>query len=1063
MSLPSQELHKMDLIDTSSHMCLICNQTVIGLYNYVEHFKSHATAQESKLFEDNFLSEKDKPGPEASHSNGGKSKAKGKPDRDLTSGPSSPLCELPDGLTDPDMETGAALDQNNIYPDFFQSLELKSTSEEAPPKAKMKAVQRLSILEDDAQAELLLPITTILSNLDFSSDDDFFELSEDEEGDENTWFDDEGESLSHPPPGHTGGKWKPGEGPKRRMPIAGKRRPGQKPGPACRKNILRKPAKVKSPKAEVGKSFYCNVCHSFFMDRSVYSLHFGQSRHQEMAAAKKQESNLLSSFNDETATNIGSSETQGAKTAVSSDFYCQDCKLYFNNAVVFATHCETKLHKDAVLKQGFREVRGGGGAIYRINVNTDTVHKERQEKIYPALGANKKNKGKQQQGETGISTESNETHECPICVKYFTRKYEMARHLLTRMHAARARHHPEAASVKMLERYNKYMVRLMPFQCAVCSFYFNRQKDFLDHMGSTGHLETCEDMLGPIVCVPCKFKTHKHDEMMEHLQCSEHYAAVEKKYGVCVVKESHTRITCKFCGVRMHSAVRMKQHCARKHQDRMSHMELTLDTKPLEQVLHKCPLCEKSFKARSLLQLHFLKMMEHLQCSEHYSAVEKKYGVCVVKESHTRITCKFCGVRMHSAVRMKQHCARKHQDRMSHMELTLDTKPLEQVLHKCPLCEKSFKARSLLQLHFLKVHKHKYLFNCTVCKRGFLDQRRLDNHLRTRFHAKRVIASKINGNKGSNYEGSLMASHAQRKGASRLKQMPSEKAGTEQRRSGRKRKMVKFFDSDGEGEQETGTLEPKKNCKKSKSPLMSMAKQKASQSKRTKPMSEIGKKDLEGQVGNKRKTLDSGTEETNIRLKRSVERVDNHDEDIEKLHEHQRLSAVEREAIHAQEEEEDEDMILEEEAEEDEGEIIAGNEEEVEKEEYARVNEASLTIFSCTYCEFAATDLLELRAHYSGSHPQEILTCQPCDQCFLSLKAYKIHCSGRGHQLKLREMSGETTIHKCRLCDKRFLQEFSCKLHLETVHRHPSSEEDLRRLHKGQDLVTQLYGEHVKQ
>lgn len=31
------------------------------------------------------------------------------------------------------------------------------------------------------------------------------------------------------------------------------------------------------------------------------------------------------------------------------------------------------------------------------------------------------------------------------------------------------------------------------------------------------------------------------------------------------------------------------------------------------------------------------------------------------------------------------------------------------------------------------------------CNRGFLDQRRLDNHLRTRFHAKRVVANKIKG------------------------------------------------------------------------------------------------------------------------------------------------------------------------------------------------------------------------------------------------------------------------------------------------------------------------------
>ena len=124
--------------------------------------------------------------------------------------------------------------------------------------------------------------------------------------------------------------------------------------------------------------------------------------------------------------------------------------------------------------------------------------------------------------------------------------------------------------------------------------------------------------------------------------------------------------------------------------------------------------------------------------------------------------------------------------------------------------------------------------------------------------------------------------------------------------------------------------------------------------------------------------------------KRESENLKDHDPDMETMQDNGYLSVIKTKEIHkrpsSQAEEEDEDMILEEEAEQGEGELMPENEDEVDKEEHARVNEASLTIFSCTYCEFAAIDLLELRAHYSSSHPQEILTCQPCDQCFLSLK-----------------------------------------------------------------------------
>lgn len=51
-----------------------------------------------------------------------------------------------------------------------------------------------------------------------------------------------------------------------------------------------------------------------------------------------------------------------------------------------------------------------------------------------------------------------------------------------------------------------------------------------------------------------------------------------------------------------------------------------------------------------------------------------------------------------------------------------------------------------------------------------------------------------------------------------------------------------------------------------------------------------------------------------------------------------------------------------------------------------KLMEASKHIFSCTYCDFAATDLTELRGHYNENHPNDILACQPCNQYFLSLK-----------------------------------------------------------------------------
>lgn len=57
-----------------------------------------------------------------------------------------------------------------------------------------------------------------------------------------------------------------------------------------------------------------------------------------------------------------------------------------------------------------------------------------------------------------------------------------------------------------------------------------------------------------------------------------------------------------------------------------------------------------------------------------------------------------------------------------------------------------------------------------------------------------------------------------------------------------------------------------------------------------------------------------------------------------------------------------------------------------EEEDEMTVLEASKHIFSCLYCKFAATDPFELKSHYNSHHPNDILTCQPCNQYFLSLK-----------------------------------------------------------------------------
>ncbi|CAL1538818.1 unnamed protein product, partial [Lymnaea stagnalis] len=253
------------------------------------------------------------------------------------------------------------------------------------------AVQRLSILEDDLHAESLLPITSILSNLEFSSDEEFLHISDSEEenahvNEENFWLSEEAEdrSSSHPPQGHTGGKWRPGEMPKPRRPISGKWKPGHGPGPACRKNILRKQFRTRGSKGDLGKIFYCNVCNSNYSDRNSYSLHFSQPQHKEFAEAKKREKSGQDYLEEnerqgeESTEQAANFETQMDKSTAkprnkNDSCHCPVCDLYFDNANVFSIHCETKLHKDGMLKRGYREFKACDGNVIRIDVQQQTI------------------------------------------------------------------------------------------------------------------------------------------------------------------------------------------------------------------------------------------------------------------------------------------------------------------------------------------------------------------------------------------------------------------------------------------------------------------------------------------------------------------------------------------------------------------------------------------------------------------------------------------------------------------------------------------------------------------
>ena len=202
---------------------------------------------------------------------------------------------------------------------------------------------------------------------------------------------------------------------------------------------------------------------------------------------------------------------------------------------------------------------------------------------------------------TGENQSAISLHICTICDKKYNNKYVLSRHLLTKFHKNRSSKHPDA--YPLMQRYHKYIVRLSPFQCLICRYFFNKNEFFDDHMKSDEHADNCTDLIGEIKCSICSFKTHLVEAMTEHIDSEEHKMNVSKCNKLCVIKESHIQCRCKYCGLVMRAFSRLKRHIKLKHPNK----EITSPASKRKAGVHnrpRCKICQKKCHSESALRIH---------------------------------------------------------------------------------------------------------------------------------------------------------------------------------------------------------------------------------------------------------------------------------------------------------------------------------------------------------------------------------------------------------------------------------------------------------------------------
>ncbi|KAL8604990.1 hypothetical protein ACOMHN_018792 [Nucella lapillus] len=909
----------------------------------------------------------------------------------------------PSGQTpiDPNSVLRGAGPSQSARPDFFHSLELerKVGERSAEPVCKNTRSKRKGLPEE---FDMDLPITMILSNLEFSSDEETGVIGFPSDGSDLDNSDNEF-SGACPPTSHTGGKWRPGEGPRRRpyRSTGGKWKPGHMM--ALKRN---KRALVKRTKA-----FYCNTCKTTFTDRLQYTTHMDTSEHkmaqqmeqkgqsqQQQAdpAVKTVPSMVLDPSTGEMAEIMLPQPSSSEDTQVSvikrrqnNVAMCAICDLYFDSIKVYDIHCETKQHQDSLAKKN-SEIQE-----YMLG-SRDSLQPPEAEDTQKAESVN-------QEAAVRIKTEDiktePESHTCVVCNKTFARKYEMARHLLTQFHRHRAKKHP--ANLEMFTKYNKYVIRLCPFQCNVCQFYFNRGSDLLDHLQSEHHLSNCQHLVGPLLCVACRYKTPSAEQLLQHVLSPPHRAGVARD-RVCIIRECHSKITCNYCGIQMHSAVRMRRHMEYRHSDRK-----VVQFRTKEAPLFPCPQCSRV------------------------------------------LTCQY--------------------DLMKHVNRSHTTN---------------------------RPHK------CEVCKRAFVEPKDLAQHRETGFHKRRVLEHErqklladgdvIIMDPATDRKPPALPSSASaptedkpghtpgKRGRKRKAEVPvpeetPKPTGARKRGRPRKPKVVEVEKDKTVSVSETRDSGEKPSVEYSRSSRNPRPKRSVQR-----PMRYISGDSSASEADSDTTVIeDLGTEEESV--SQAIETVLAMENKAEAGKEPgnglPHIQKVDLDGSNALEEVlEAVDKTLKEEnpghskqpgerggyGGDDDVDDTADDPSYTTALTSRRSDAKKHNIFSCKYCEFAAGDMNELRTHSVEQHPTNITRCEPCSQVFLSTKSYKIHCAGSYHQKNLNRNGIKEELFTCPHCGRKTSDEKMHQLHMEFVHLHVSTEEGVARTCQGRDSVTQLYGEHLK-
>ncbi|XP_021349969.1 uncharacterized protein LOC110448180 [Mizuhopecten yessoensis] len=594
-----------------------------------------------------------------------------------------------------------------------------------------------------------------------------------------------------PGQGHqqTGGKWKPGQGP---YSSGSKYRPGRstggkwKPGQSLLQNKSTKADKKKKGRLMVSESqsqqeYFCTACNVYFKNRFSYSSHCTGKQHKENVIIGK-------CYDNDTEGGLGLGESlnipqiKSVEENFKSDSPTTDSQTtdsLANNKI--PEYKTTGLPVDNVNQENEDEASSPGVTMEENICHGETEHQavnEEEDENTMSLNMSPQDRLKTNKtvvdiddndaddsnDEDGDEAENDDQHQedpepinlpsevlvCWICDKKFYSKYVLARHMLSTYHRNRTKGHPD--TLRVLEQYNKYIVRLSPFQCSPCQFYFNRDEDLRNHLTTAQHIKLIKKLSGQLICTLCKFVSRDNDAVRDHMDSRQsHIEGLKTGIKPCIIKEKFQGVQCKYCKKITHSRTHMKRHVHYKHAAELNRKSYKLE----KNGKFRCCECSKMFKTYKVLNLHISR--QHNMCSENYCDICNKtlgdkysYDRHLQGDKHLRNEqsqqyqpSASKRVNQFEVVNSSEAANNAVAGLKRSVKLIIRTLPAKRIrknrkktenkIYKCDHCEHSVTKYSDLRPHYIDVHSN-HILVCDICDMTFISQKALKHHNQSKLH-----------------------------------------------------------------------------------------------------------------------------------------------------------------------------------------------------------------------------------------------------------------------------------------------------------------------------------------